>query len=81
MPADKPRRRASKTTPALSSQPQDQRRSGPKAASPARHRARPQERGPGGLGYVLALEEHEKARIDWHEDPAAHAPPPPQRKR
>ncbi len=38
--------------------------------------------GPGGLGYVLALEEREKARIEWHaQDHPAPRPAKPRRAR
>lgn len=66
----------------ISRQPGEQRARAPKSsAGPARSRPAAEpggaHRGPGGLGYILALEEEEAREIDWHEEDRPHAPPAP----
>ena len=60
----------------ISQLPEQSRKRGRKAVAPARRKGDLQPGGPGGLGYVLALDDDEKAEIDWHAaETEAKAPP------
>jgi hypothetical protein len=61
----------------ISALPEQQRKRGPRAdAARSRRRRKDAAGGPGGLGYVLGLDEDERAEIDWHPGEAdAKAPP------
>lgn len=61
----------------ISGLPEQQRKRGPKASAGKNRRRRTDAAdGPGGLGYVLGLDEDEQAEIDWHpEETDAKAPP------
>lgn len=64
----------------LSGQPADERASAPRAPAGRRRNAggKAPPAGPGGLGYLLALDEREAREIDWHGgDDHPHAPPAP----
>ncbi|MBX3530293.1 MAG: hypothetical protein KF849_06785 [Rhizobiaceae bacterium] len=61
----------------ISALPEQQRKRGAKADAAKSRRGRKYAAGgPGGLGYLLGLDEDEQTKIDWHPDEAdAKAPP------